>query len=141
METRDRLELYQEFEHTDIFLIKDKPVLIIKASDTYIPIEEFKEVFAAASRIIENRPIQKIIFDKRRLQVFHQPSMEWYYVHWKDALLEKGIKSHRKLLPNDQVFQKSVELGKARIMEKYPRIRVAEMDIQYFDDLQEAIDK
>lgn len=141
METQDRLELHKEFAHTDLFLVKNKPVLIIKASDSYIPIEEFKEVFAAASQVIESRPIEKIIFDKRRLQVFHQPSMEWYYVHWKEALLAKGIKTHRKLLPNDQVFQKSVELGKARIMEKYPRIRIAEMDIQYFDDLQEAIDQ
>jgi hypothetical protein len=32
------------------------------------------------------------------------------------------------------------ELGKAKIMEKYPQLRLDEMDIQYFDDLQEAID-
>jgi hypothetical protein len=141
METQDRLELYREFDHTDIFLVENKPILIIQASDTYIPIEEFKEVFATATQITEQQNIEKIIFDKRKLRVFHQPSMEWYYVHWKDALFDKGIKTHRKLLPDDQVFHKNVELGKARIMEQYPRIRVAQMDIQYFDQLQDAIDK
>jgi hypothetical protein len=141
MEIRERLDLQEEFEHSDIFLVENKPILIIKASDSYIPIEEFKELFAKASELIRTHNIQKIIFDKRRLQVFHQPSMEWYYVHWKEALLNEGIKAHRKLLPNDQVFKKSVELGKAKIMEKYPRIRLKEMDIRYYDSLQEAIDK
>lgn len=141
METRERLDLQAEFDHSDIFLVEDKPILIIKASDTYIPIEEFKELFAKATELIRERKIKKVIFDKRRLQVFHQPSMEWYYVYWKDALFEEGVKSHRKLLPNDQVFQKNVELGKAKIMEKYPRIRINEMDIRYYDTLQDAIDK
>ena len=141
METRERLDLKAEFEHSDIFLTEGKPILIIKASDSYIPIEEFKKLFARATELIREHKVQKIIFDKRRLQVFHQPSMEWYYVHWKDALLNEGVSLHRKLLPDDQVFKKNVELGKAKIMEKYPRIRLEEMDIRYYDTLQEAIDQ
>jgi hypothetical protein len=141
METRDRLELQQEFEHCDIFTVENKAVLIIKATSNYIPIEEFKEVFAQATSLIDTLHIEKIIFDKRRMRVFHQPSMEWYYVQWKEELLNKGIKTHRKLLPDDEVFQKSVELGKAKINEKYPDLRLKEMDIQYYDDLQEAIDR
>jgi len=140
METRERLELKEEFEHSDIFFVENKPVLIIKASDTYIPIEEFKSLFARATELIKEYGIQKVIFDKRRLQIFHQPSMEWYYVHWKEELLQEGVNTHRKLLPDDQIFKKSVELGIAKIKEKYPHIRLSEMDIQYFDTLQEAIE-
>jgi len=51
------------------------------------------------------------------------------------------MKSHRKLLPSDPVFQKNVSLGKAKIMEKHPHLRVGKMDIQYADTLQEAIDQ
>lgn len=140
METQDRLDLQEEFQHCDLFLVEHKPVLIIKATDTYIPIEEFQKVFSKASELITTHKIQKVIFDKRRMRVFHQPSMEWYYVQWKEGLLTEGMKVHRKLLPDDEVFRKSVELGKAKIMEKYPDIRLSEMDIQYFDNLQEAID-
>lgn len=140
METRERLALKEELEHSDIFLVENKPVLIIKATDNYIPIEEFKSLFARATELIKEHKVEKVIFDKRRLQVFHQPSMEWYYVHWKEALLNEGVKTHRKLLPDDKVFKKNVELGKAKIMEKYPNIRLKEMDIRYFDTLQEAID-
>lgn len=140
METQDRLNLQQEFKHCDLFLVENKAILIIKATDTYIPIEEFKQVFSQASDLIQKHNIRKVIFDKRRMRVFHQPSMEWYYVQWKEDLLAQGMNVHRKLLPDDVVFKKSVELGKVKIMEKYPDLRLSEMDIQYFDDLQEAID-
>ncbi len=140
METRERLEIKEEFEHSDIFFVENRPVLIIKASDTYIPTEEFKSLFTKATELIKEHGIQKVIFDKRRLQTFHQPSMEWYYVHWKEDLLQEGVNTHRKLLPDDQIFKKSVELGIAKIKEKYPHIRLSEMDIQYFDTLQEAIE-
>lgn len=141
MEIRERLELKEEFGHSDLLLVEGKPIIIIKASANYIPIEEFKELFAKATELIESNDIKKVIFDKRRLQVFHQPSMEWYYVHWKDKLLDKGISTHRKLLPDDPVFNKSVELGKVKIREKYPNLRTGELDIQYYNTLQDAIDK
>lgn len=141
METQDRLNLQVEFKHCDLLLVEHKPILIIQATDTYIPIEEFKQVFSKASALIREHKISKVIFDKRRMRVFHQPSMEWYYVTWKEELLALGMKVHRKLLPDDDVFKKSVELGKAKIMEKYPQFRLSEMDIRYFDGLQEAIDQ
>ncbi len=141
METQDRLDLQEEFKHCDLFLVENKPILIIKAMDTYIPIEEFKQVFSQASALVREHKVQKVIFDKRRMRVFHQPSMEWYYVEWKADLLTEGMRTHRKLLPDDAVFRKSVELGKAKIKEKYPDLRLSEMDIQYFDGLQEAIDQ
>lgn len=141
METQDRLDLQQEFKHCDLYLVENKPVLIIKATDTYIPIEEFKQVFAKASALVKEHKVKKVIFDKRRMRVFHQPSMEWYYKDWKEGLLAEGMKTHRKLLPDDEVFKKSVELGKAKINEKYPELRLDEMDIRYFDDLQKAIDQ
>lgn len=141
METQDRLDLQEEFKHCDLFLVEHKPILIIKATDTYIPIEEFKQVFSQASHLIQKHDVKKVIFDKRRMRVFHQPSMEWYYVQWKEELLAQGMSVHRKLLPDDEVFRKSVELGKAKIMEKYPQFRLSEMDIKYYDDLQEAINQ
>ncbi|MDF9800135.1 hypothetical protein OKW21_005398 [Catalinimonas alkaloidigena] len=141
METQDRLDLQEEFKHCDLYLVENKPILIIKATDTYIPIEEFKQVFSKATELIREHQVRKVIFDKRRMKVFHQPSMEWYYKDWKEELLALEMKTHRKLLPDDEVFKKSVELGKLKINEKYPGLRLSEMDIRYFDDLQEAIDQ
>ena len=139
MEVRANLKLVQAFHYADIYVVEDQPILIIEATGTYIPIDEFKEVFHKAEEVVRKEEIQKVIFDKRKLEVFHQPSMEWYFTTWKETLLGLGVKTHRKLLPDDVTFRKSVEIGRKRIREKYPDLHTEEMDIQYADTLEEAI--
>lgn len=139
MEVRDSYQLVQAFDYADIYLLKDRPILIVEATDTYIPIDEFKKIFAKAAETVRDREIQRVIFDKRRLEIFHQPSMEWYFTTWKVELLNYGMKTHRKLLPDDFAFRQSVKIGRMRIFEKYADLRTDEMDIQYTESLEEAI--
>lgn len=114
-------------------------MLVIEATDTYIPIDEFKKVFAKAADAVRENAVQRIIFDKRKLTVFHQPSMEWYFTTWKEELLDQGVKTHRKLLPSDFAFRQSVKIGRMRIAEKYPNLHTDQLDIQYAESLEEAI--
>lgn len=116
-------------------------VLIVESTNTYIPINEFKKIFTKAAEVVQERGIQKVIFDKRKLEVFHQPSMEWYFTSWKESLLDHGMNTHRKLLPNDFTFRQSVKIGRMKIHEKYPELRTAQMDIRYTEDLEEAINQ
>ena len=138
MEVRDSFKLVQAFEHADVYIL-EQPILVIEASSTYIPIGEFKEIFAKAEEVARQQPIQKVIFDKRKLEVFHQPSMEWYFSNWKETLLDMGMKTHRKLLPDDFTFRQSVKIGRMKIHEKYPDLRTDQMDIQYAESIEEAI--
>ncbi len=139
MEIRDAYQLVQSFSYADVYLLKEHATLAIEATSSYIPIDEFKKIFEKAAKVIEDRKVQKVIFDKRKLEVFHQPSMEWYFTSWKEELLGYGMKTHRKLLPNDFVFRQSVKIGRIRIEEKYPDLRIDEMDIQYVESLEEAV--
>ena len=141
MEVRDSFKLAQAFDHADIYVVEDQPILIIEATDVYLPIDEFKKIFAKAEEIVREKGIEKIIFDKRALQVFHQPSMEWYFTTWKEALLALGVKTHRKLLPDDPTFRKSVEIGRKKIYEKHPDLHPGQMDIKYAESLEEAINE
>ena len=141
MEVRDSYQLVQAFGYADIYLVKGQAILVIEATSTYIPVDEFKKIFAKATVAVQENQIQKVIFDKRALEVFHQPSMEWYFTAWKEELLDHGMKVHRKLLPNDFAFRQSVKIGKMRIFEKYPDLRTDEMDIQYTESLEEAINQ
>ena len=139
MEVRDSYQLVQAFGHADIYLVKDQSILVIEATSTYIPVDEFKKIFEKAAVAVQENKIQKVIFDKRALEVFHQPSMEWYFTAWKEEVLDHGMKIHRKLLPNDFAFRQSVKIGRMRISEKYPDLRTDEMDIQYTESLEEAV--
>ena len=139
MEVQDSFRLVQSFDYADIYVVENLPVLIIEATAGYIPIDEFKKIFVRAEEVVRSKGVQKIIFDKRKLEVFHQPSMEWYFTTWKETLLELGVKTHRKLLPDDPTFRKSVEIGRMKIQEKHPNLHTGEMDIRYAQNLEEAI--
>ncbi len=139
MEVRDSYQLVQAFNYADIYLLEDQPILVIEATSSYIPVDEFKKIFAKAAEAVRENAVQRVIFDKRALEVFHQPSMEWYFTAWKEEVLDHGMKTHRKLLPSDFAFRQSVKIGRMRISEKYPDLRTDEMDIQYAESLEEAV--
>lgn len=141
MEVRNSFKLVQAFDHADLYVVEDQPILVIEATNAYIPIDEFKKVFTKAEEVVREQSIQKVIFDKRKLQVFHQPSMEWYFSTWKEKILDLGMTTHRKLLPEDFTFRQSVKLGRMKIQEKYPDLRTDQMDIQYAESMEEAINQ
>jgi hypothetical protein len=138
----ENLHVVQSFKHALIKSVDSHPhTLIVEATATYIPIDEFKEIFNSIGDIVQARPITKLIFDKRKLSVFHQPSMEWYFVEWKEQMFELGLKTHRKILPADEIFRQSVKIGREKIKAAYPNGKFTQMDIQYAETIQDAIEK
>ena len=134
------LQSIKSFKHANVFLVKDTPgVAVVEATSNYIPIEQFKEIFDFIGDVVRQKHITKLVFDKRKLTVFHQPSMEWYFVEWKDKMFKFGLTKHRKLLPEDRTFRESVKIGREKINKNYPAGKFHSMDIQYANTLEEAI--
>ena len=129
------------FKNAEVFRVNGSKTLMVEATGTYIPIEEFKQIFSYIGEVTQKEKIEKLIFDKRNLTVFHQPSMEWYFVHWKEDMAKHGLNTHRKLLPDDQVFVQSVNIGREQIANKYPQGKFNQMDIQYMNTIDDAIEK
>jgi len=141
METQieSKMNLEKSFNHADVFTVSGTRTAVVQATGDYITIDEFKNVFNYIGKLVMDKQIDKLVFDKRKLNVFHQPSMEWYFVEWKEEMFNLGLKKHRKILPNDSVFRQSVKIGRENIDKTYPNGKFHEMDIQYFEDLDEAI--
>lgn len=134
------LEEIKQFKHTQISGVRNQPhILIVEARSTYIPIEHFKETFNFIGELVEKRQISKLIFDKRKLSVFHQPSMEWYFTEWKEQMFNKGLTTHRKILPQDEVFRQSVKIGREKINNQFPNGKFKLMDIAYAENIEQAI--
>lgn len=132
--------LQKEFKHASIFLLPEHPgVAVVEASASYIPLNKFKEIFDYISELSSTRKLNKLIFDKRKLSVFHQPSMEWYFVEWKEKMFDAGLRIHRKILPNDEVFRQSVRIGREKINKAYPDKKFHQLDIQYAESVEEAL--
>jgi hypothetical protein len=128
------------FKHAHVYVVGDAPdVAVVEATSSYIPIEQFREIFTHVGDLVKVFGITKLVFDKRKLTVFHQPSMEWYFVDWKEKMFDLGLKQHRKILPDDNIFRESVKIGRERINRAYPDGKFHQMDIRYAATLEEAI--
>jgi hypothetical protein len=134
------LKVEKEFKHALVYTVASHPgVAVVEATSTYIPLEQFKEVFLHIGKLVETHNITKLVFDKRKLTVFHQPSMEWYFVEWKEKMFGLGLKVHRKILPQDKIFRESVKIGREKINKSFPNGKFNEMDICYAESIEEAL--
>ncbi len=133
------LQLKYTFDTAKVYVYEPEKTVVIQTLKSYIPIEQFQEIFESTALAVTQLGLSKLVFDKRELRVFHQPSMEWYFVEWKERMFYKGLRIHRKILPKDPIFVKSVSIGREKIDRQYPDKKFHEMDIQYFDTLNDAI--
>jgi hypothetical protein len=130
----------KDFKHAAISLVQaPQATLLVTATSTYIPIDQFKSIFNEITLWVEQYKVKKLIFDKRQLTVFHQPSMEWYFVDWKEKMYDAGLTRHVKILPEDEVFRQSVKIGRNKINEAFPNGKFHKMEILYAESLEEAI--
>lgn len=141
--TITKYNLVEKFstKHAKIYTVKELPHIgIIQTKSNYIPIKNFQEIFNIMGDIVKQDRITKLVFDKQSLTIFHQPSMEWYYTLWKEDMYHLGLKTYRKILPNDQAFRQSVKIGRDKIEKQFPDLKYATLDMCYVDSIDEAID-
>ena len=134
-------ELIINKDYGKAFLIPEKKTLICELTKGYVNIENFQEIFNEMTTVIDNYAIKKFVFDKQNLKVFHQPSMEWYFVHWKKEIYEKGLTVHRKILPQTEMaFNLAVEAGREKIKREFKDTVIHLLDIQYKTSIIDAIE-
>ena len=128
-------------EFFEVEVIGQSQTLLCRSKKSYIPNKAFKDFFGKLESTIVGSDITTLIFDKTSLSVFDQEAMEWYHIHWKEKMWAKGLKHHRKILPNDPLFETSVSIGRRKILEKNPDFNFEKFDIQYCSSVEEAISK
>jgi hypothetical protein len=138
---QDLITEYYVGNHATISSIESLPVAICTVTAAYIPMAEFEQLLKIAGELIKRTTITKFIFDKRKLTAFHLPSMEYYHLVWKVEMYKHGLKSHRKLLPNDKVFQHYVQEARKKIRREYPWFDFEKYDIVYCNSIEEALEK
>ena len=134
-------QLVQDVEtrFASVSYLEEEKFVICELTAEYVPIVPFQEIFHRISALVQEGYNEKFIFDKRALRAFHQPSMEWYYVVWKQNMLQHGLRKHRKILPEEAWFRKMVMIAKDQIQQQFPDGVMDQLDIRYCDSLVEAI--
>ena len=132
-------EVAFEQRYARVWFNRSRKTIICELLTDYVPIEDFKEAFLEIGELVKTGGFDKFIFDKRALRAFHQPTMEWYFIHGKKEMLGYGVKTHRKILPEEKWFEKMVQIAKAQILTQYPDNIIGQLDIAYCDTLEVAI--
>jgi len=136
----ENLILEKQFKHAKLFTVNNgTQTAVLEAMTSYIPFESFKQIFIYIGELAQKKRITKLIFDKTKLTVFHQPSMEWYFIEWKEKMFDIGLNTHVKILPKDEIFRYSVKIGRDKINKNYPEKKFNKMDIRYAESLEEAL--
>lgn len=140
--------IYKDFEfslihrcsYASLYYNTSLKLVLCIADVEYIPIENFKNIFLTISELIEKHTIQHLLFDKRNLRTFHQPSMEWYFAIWKPSMKAMGLVNHYKILPNLEWFVQAVNAGKHEIFKKYSNNILDGINVTYVDSIEKAIE-
>jgi hypothetical protein len=128
-------------KYATVSFIRSGNTAICTTHAAYIPMAEFEKVLTITGELIRREKLSKFIFDKRSLSAFHQPSMEWYHLVWKKEMYQYGLRSHRKLLPDDKLFERHVLNGRKKIMTEHPDFDFDRYDIIYCQSMEEALSR
>lgn len=138
----ESLILYKKYPFAELYYAPELQLAMLVSAANFLPIEEFKAVFIQVAEGVMENKLRKVLFDKRSLTVFHQPSMEWYYLEWKVSLLnEEGVMEHAKILPKDDLLRKSVEEAKRKIFKDNPTSPIQRLNLRYYENFPEALEK
>jgi|GEM_PF-892880 len=133
-----RLQPVLEQRHGAVYYDPGHRAVILKVQITYLPYEQFLLFLQAIEQLADRQPVEVMIFDKSSLRIFHQPSMEWYHVVWKEKMHAKGLRTYRKILPADPLFRESVRIGRERIERENPGFRIDKFDVRYVPSIEAA---
>lgn len=132
--------LVHHCEYSNVYFNQALKLALCVAEKEYIPIDNFKDIFLSITQLMNDFPIEHLVFDKSKLRTFHQPSMEWYFAIWKQTVKAKGLSSHYKILPKLDWFVKSVEAGRHEILKKYSTDILDGITIDYVNSIEGAIE-
>jgi len=134
-------EILLKNDYCEVVCYPEQATVVATTKKRFIPEGEFKKLFMSIAEFLKTHQVNKLIFDKRELKTFHQPSMEWYHVHWKPLVATLGLTKHRKILPEDNLFRKSVEIGREKIKKDHPNFDFDALDIVYVESVEEGFAK
>lgn len=113
---------------------------LVEAMAPYMPMDQFMDGFNKVSEMVIEHGLVNLIFDKRALRAFHQPSMEWYFVQWKPKIKVSGLIKHYKILPEEDWFRSCVDAGKNEIFQRYGDRLLEGISITYTETVAEAFE-
>jgi hypothetical protein len=140
--TRNRLEEVLRTRHAVCYNIEgSEDAFVIEATSAHIPKTQFQEMFITIGQNIIKSGCRKVIFDMSMLQFYYEPTFDWFFTVWKERMFYHGISCYRIILPHIEIIREGVEKSRKKAYEIFPDEKYWEMDIQYTDTVEDALNE
>jgi hypothetical protein len=137
---KSHLQELSKFRHAVCYAVKGlSDVIVIKATSGHIPKTQFQEMFIAIGQLISKEGYNKLVCDLSNIQFYHEPTFDWYFMVWKERMFYYGLRTHRIILPLNDLIRDGVELARQRAYEAFPGEKYWQPDLQYAESIDEAV--
>ncbi len=125
--------------HLAVYLLPQAGTVLCQARKAYLPHKVFVETYQQIEPLVTRHGITKLVFDKQALRIFNQASMIWYHIHWKQRMFDQGLKTYRKILPDDEAFRLAVSICRNNLTKEHAGFDLSKFDIRYCNSLTQAL--
>lgn len=137
---RSHLKEISRFRHASCYMVEGlTDVIVVKATSAHIPKTQFQETFISIGQLIAKAGHKKLICDLSNIQFYHEPTSDWYFMVWKERMFYLGLRTHRIILPLNDLLRDGFEISRQRACEALPGEKYWQLDIQYAESVDEAI--
>lgn len=137
---KSQLQEVSKFRHAVCYTVEGlSDVIVIKATSAHIPKTQFQEMFIAIGQLISKGGYKKLICDLSNIHFYHEPTFDWYFMVWKERMFYHGLRTHRIILPLNDLIRDGVELARQRSYEVFPGGKYWQLDLQYAESIDEAV--
>ncbi|EAY31973.1 hypothetical protein [Microscilla marina] len=125
-------------EQVNILYLPSKDVIVCQLNAD-INITLFKEAILKMGEFIKQHQVKNLVMDKRNMVTLHLPSMQWFYLSWMEQMYKDGLTTFHKILPNNELFKFSLQMGKDKIVADNPQVDPAKVETHYYKNLHEVL--
>ena len=132
-------EQTHEKKYGNVFLLPLQEIVICEFTDAFVLPEDFKKMIEKAIKIASTEVVSRIVIDLRKVQAFHQPSVEWLWAVAAEHLYGKQIIHYCLMLTDEEWYEDLIRLTIGKVNDNHPQNHLEELKIQFCKSFYEAV--
>jgi len=132
---------YYRGKYATVSFMPASETAVVRIHGAFIPLTDYQDTLEKLGELVEQEKVHKMIVDAQQLVAYHQPSVEWSFLNWKQEMQSHGLKSYRYVLSDSGEYRKMLENGLSKIRREHPETQLDRMDVAYCRSMEEAVEE
>ncbi len=124
-------------QQVNVLYIGSKHTLICQINAD-IHLTKFKETLLHLIPSFQKLKACQLVVDRRHMFTIHFPALEWFYLIWLPQMMKSGLRKFHIILPENELFQFSLRIGKEKILNAHPQLLHQNLTPHFYKNLAEV---